>query len=371
MFTGLSILHARAGGAFQRRSVVRPAGFCNCVQKPLGNLFLSFGVPNFFALGVFHIKAVDSRAAFGADFGKREVEFKLRQGGGDEIQQADAVFGVNVDDGSAFGGLIVELDASGNRFVFERLIEPGRLGRFGDEAVKMDLVHEDFGRVGVKGISTLRTNKGAGDGVDNGKGVQDDSVASREDFGAEDVDAGGRQGAGKFGEDARIIPSGDVQNGVAAVSRLAPGDNRVQRMFAKSSLPAHEAVDAANVGQDFSGPIGVEVAVGQGFEVSVHLVGANVGGNLGLDLAAEMKAELVLGNALGGVPRQNLVGLMMKASEESVLEAIPHLLAGGHRVAERQQSQKVEMFAFLGEFREGLNHLRVFNVSPLRDESHR
>ena len=371
VFTGLSILNARAGGAFQQRSVSRPAGFCNGAQKSLGNLFLRFGVPDFFALCVFHIKTVDGRASFSADFGKREVEFKLCQGGGDKIKQADAVFGVDIDDGSAFGGLIVKLDAGGNRFVFERLIERGRLGRLSDKAFEMDLVHEDFGRVGVKGIPTLRANKRAGDSVDNGKGVQDDSIASREDFGAEDVDAAGGQSAGKLGEDARIIPSGDAQNGVAAISRLAPGDDRVQRMFAKSGLPAHEAVDAANVGQDFSGPVGVEIAVGQGFKVSVHLIGANVGGNLGLDLAAEVKAELVLSNALGGVPGQNLVSLMVQASKKSILEAVPHLPASGHRVAECQQRQKVEVFAFLGEFREGLNHLRVFNVSPLRDERHR
>lgn len=178
-------------------------------------MFLSFGVSNFFTLCVFYIEAVDGRASFGADFGKREVEFKLCQDGGDKVKQADAVFGVDVDDGSAFGGMIVEVDAGWNRFVFERLIEWCRLGRLGDEAVEVDLVHEDFGRVGVKGISTLRTNKGAGDSVDDGEGVQDDSVASREDFGAEDVDTGGCKGAGKLGEDVGIVPSGDVQNGVA------------------------------------------------------------------------------------------------------------------------------------------------------------
>ena len=265
-------------------------------------MFLSFDVSNFFTLCVFYIEAVDGGASFGADFGEREVEFKLCQSGGDKVKQADAVFGVDVDDGSAFGGMIVKVNAGGNCFVFERLIERGRLGCLGDEAVKTDLVHEDFGHVAVKGISALWTDKRTGDGVNDGEGIQDNSVGSGEDFGAEDVDAGGRKGADKLGEDAGIIPSGNVQNGVAPISRLTPGNDRVQRMFAQSGLPAHEAVDAVDVGQDFSGPIGVEVAVGQGFEVGVNFVGANVGGNLGLDLAAEVKAEPMLGNALGSVP---------------------------------------------------------------------
>ena len=190
-------------------------------------MFLSFRVSNFFALGVFYIEAVDGGASLGADFGKREVEFKLCQGSGDKVKQADAVFGVDVDDGSAFGGMIVELNAGWNCFVFERLIEGGLFGRLGDEAVEVDLVHEDFGRVGVERISALRADKRTGDGVNDGEGVQDDSVGSGKDFGAEDVDAGGCKGAGKFGEDAGIVPSGDVQNGVASVSRLAPGDDRV------------------------------------------------------------------------------------------------------------------------------------------------
>ena len=297
-------------------------------------MFLSFGVSNFFTLCVFYIEAVDGGASFGADFGEREVEFKLCQSGGDKVKQADAVFGVDVDNGSAFGGMIVELNAGWNRFVFERLIERGRLGRLGDEAVEVDLVHEDFGHVGVKGISALWADKRTGDGVDDGEGIQDDSVGSGEDFGAEDVDAGGCKGADKLGEDAGIVPSGDVQNGVASVSRLAPGDDRVQRMLAQSGLPAHEAVNAVDVGQNFSGPVGVEVAVGQGVEVSVYFVGANVGGEFGFDFAAEVKAKLVLSDALGSVPGQDFIGLIVKASEEGVFESVPHLLAGGHGVAE-------------------------------------
>lgn len=114
----------------------------------------------------------------------------------------------------------------------------------------------------------------------------------------------------------------------------------------------------------------MEVAVGQGVEVGVYFVGANVGGEFRLDFAAQVKAKLVLGNALGGVSGEDFVGLMVKASEEGVFEAVPHLLAGGHGVAKGQQSQKVEVFAFLDKFREGLDYLRIFDVPSLRDEGH-
>src|ERR1035438_2873766 len=95
--------------------------------EPLCDGLLAVGLEDFGAGQLADVKAVYGGAAFGADLGGGDVQGELGQRLGDDVEEADAVFGFDLDDGAGFGGVVVEADLG--RDVFARV---GLIKRAGD-----------------------------------------------------------------------------------------------------------------------------------------------------------------------------------------------------------------------------------------------
>ena len=86
---------------------------------------VAFGREDLAAAQLADVEAVDGRAAFGANLGGGDVQGQLGQRLGDGVEQADAVFGLDLDEGAGLGGVVVEADLGGDA---ARRCRPGRAG---------------------------------------------------------------------------------------------------------------------------------------------------------------------------------------------------------------------------------------------------
>ena len=73
-----------------------------------------FGGQDFAADQLADVEAVEGGAAFGANLGGGDVQGQLGQGLGNGVEQADAVFGLDFDQGAGLGGVVVEADLGGD-----------------------------------------------------------------------------------------------------------------------------------------------------------------------------------------------------------------------------------------------------------------
>ena len=95
---------------------------------------------------------------------------------------------------------IVQFDDGRNAFAFERFVNGRRGPDLGDERRQIqrragqDLLHQVF-----KFLPLLAIGQKAGAGVGHVKCVQNDAVATRQNFGAENVEARRGQAAGDVG----------------------------------------------------------------------------------------------------------------------------------------------------------------------------
>ena len=154
------------------------------------------------------IEGVYGRAALGANLGTGDVEVQVGQGPGNGVEEADAVFGFDLDDGPGSGGFVVEEDLG--RDVLAGIGGVKRAGDLlaADQGGEINLltgrglVEDAFEAFALVGAGEV-----AGEGVGDEVAVQDEAVGAGEDLGGEDVEAGGAEGAGDLAEQAGAVPS--------------------------------------------------------------------------------------------------------------------------------------------------------------------
>ena len=84
---------------------------------------VAFGLEDLAAAQLADVEAVDGRAAFGADLRGGDVQGQLGQRLRDGVEQADAVLGLDLDEGAGVGGVVVEADLGGDALAGVGLVE--------------------------------------------------------------------------------------------------------------------------------------------------------------------------------------------------------------------------------------------------------
>ncbi len=82
-----------------------------------------FGREDLVAVQLADVEAVEGRAALGADLGGGDVQGQLGERLRDGVEQADAVLGLDLDEGAGVGGVVVEADLGGDLFAGVGLVE--------------------------------------------------------------------------------------------------------------------------------------------------------------------------------------------------------------------------------------------------------
>src|ERR1035437_9840797 len=332
---------------------------------------VSFGLDHLAAGQFAHVEVVQGGSAFGANLRGGDVQGELGQGLRDRVEQADAVFGLNLDESAGFGSFVVEADLGGNLLAGVGLVNragellPSNQGREIHLFAGQRFVEDAFEALALVGAGEV-----AGDGVGHAVGVQRDAVSAGEDLGAEDVQVGSAEGAGDLAEEAGAVPGADFHRVVAAVGLVVPVDDGGQRVFLFGDLSAHELVRAKQIGQDVLGRMNLEVAGGQRGEVGLQFLLAQVLGGEAADfLHQHVTMFLFHLSELSGAGHQ-LQGLVVQRAEQQVFESVPQLVAGGLGIdkgVEREQSERFRGLHLLGEV---LDHARIIQIAPLRDTGH-
>ena len=247
------------------------------------------GVFGDFVIHVFNIEGVDGDAALRADAGEGDVEAVIVDGFRDQVEQADLVVRLDLDDGSLHREFVVDFDDRRERTVQSLT---GRLRGRVAAAVLGGLCHD----VGIKifvGYESLFDCLGKGFhrglalhdatvGFDDVERVDGDMVGAGNDLGSEDVQACDAKGAGEFIEEAGAVPSDDVDDGEAAVEVVFPVDDGLERADGvRCGDRMEKFVHHLNVQRDLA-RIGVdEIAFGQQIEVRGDFVLADAWDRLG------------------------------------------------------------------------------------------
>src|ERR1035441_10571196 len=215
----------------------------NGVAEPAFDGAVSFGLDHLAAGQFADVEVVQCGSAFGANLRGGDVQGKLGQGLRDGVEQTDAVFGLNLDESAGCGDFVVETDLGGNVLVAVGLVNragdllPSNQGREIHLFAGKGFVDDAFEALALVGAGQI-----AGDGVGHAIGIQRNTVSAGKDLGAEDVQAGGAEGAGDLAEEAGAVPGADFHGVVAAVGLVVPVDDGGQRIFLFRDLPAHELV---------------------------------------------------------------------------------------------------------------------------------
>src|ERR1039458_5181168 len=80
------------------------------LAEPAFDGAVPFGLDHLAAGQFAHVEVVQGGSAFGANLRGGDVQGKLGQGLRDGVEQADAVFGLNLDESAGFGSFVVEAD---------------------------------------------------------------------------------------------------------------------------------------------------------------------------------------------------------------------------------------------------------------------
>lgn len=164
----------------------------DCLAELLFDRALAFGGQDLPTAKLMHVEAVYGRAALGANLGTGDVQVQVGQGPGNGVEEANAVFGFDLDDGPGSGGLVVEEDLGrdvlagvGGVKRAGDLLAPDQ-GREINFLAGQGLVEDAFEAVALVGAGEV-----AGEGVGDEVVVQDEAVGAGEDLGGEDVESGG------------------------------------------------------------------------------------------------------------------------------------------------------------------------------------
>src|ERR1035437_2792730 len=193
----------------------------NGVAEPAFDGAVSFRLDHLAAGQFADVEVVQGGSALSANLRGGDVEGKLRQGLRDGVEQADAVFGFNLNEGAGFGSFIVEADLGGNLLAGVSLVN--RAGELlpSNQGLKIHLfAGQGFVDDAFEALALVGAGQIAGDGVGHAVGIQRDAVGAGEDLGAEDIQAGGAEGAGDLAEEAGAIPGADFHGVVAAVGLI-------------------------------------------------------------------------------------------------------------------------------------------------------
>src|SRR5688572_14900450 len=125
-----------------------------------------------------------------------------------------------------------------------------------------------------------------------------------------------------------------------------------------------------DIHDDVARRMNLKVARRQGAEMSVHFLLAKVARELLNHFLGEQFALFFFGANKVGATAQDLNGFVVKLPEEGILKAVPELVAGGHGIRERVESQHAQIFRRLNLRREVADYRGVFQVTPLGDGRH-
>ena len=201
--------------------------------------------------------------------------------------------------------------------------------------------------------------------VADAKDIEDEIVAAGEDVGAENIQAGAREGTGDARQQLAAIPSANPDFGVALVRARNPADRRRQRVHLAGESRVEELVKEPDVLGDVRGLGVLEIPLRHVFKVRIDFVAQFAG-----DFPAHRHAQALALNralaveslAIGEVER----GAAVELPDERFLPVAPVLVAGALSVRQREEHEHVEVglaFDLRGELRNGR---RVVEVPPLR-----
>ena len=296
---------------------------------------VAVGGSDFVAVEFAEVKRIDGSAFLGGNLGGGDVEIEFGEDLGNRVEEADAVFGFYFDNGTGFGGFVVEVDAGGDFFAGVALVHGAGAFLFGDESVEIEfftgkgLVEEPFEFVALLGAGEV-----AGAGVGDEEGIEDDAVAASEYLRGEDVEAGSAKGAGDLAEEAGAVPGADFDGATAAVGFIMPIDDGREGGVFFGNLQAHEAMAKDKVLQDFGRGMDLEITGGKTVEVGADFLVAEALGNEFADFVHEELALFFLGFDEFSAAAHQTHGLVMKSPEQRILEAVPEFVTGGERVGE-------------------------------------
>jgi hypothetical protein len=229
---------------------------------------------DFLALGVADVDGVDGDAFFGVDAGVGDVVAEVADGFEDVVEEAEAVNGLEFDDGFVGGDGGVDEDAL--RDLGEHGFELGGGFFLGDDGfAEVELgVEEGVVEVLFEAEAGVFGGDGCEVGVADAEGVEDKVVVAAVEVGAEDVDALGGEGAGDAGEELGAIPAGEGDFGAALFGEVFPGDDGQEAVGGVLLGEVdEEGAELAEVGDDGFGVEEVEVGRGHAFEVGLEFFG--------------------------------------------------------------------------------------------------
>jgi len=222
---------------------------------------LAFGRRDFFAVQFAHIKTVDRRAAFGHDAGADNVHRQFKKGLGDRIEQAELVFGFDLDERARLGGLVVEMNLRRHLLADIGVIDRTVRDLTGDEGGQIHgLPVQDFFQQSGKFVVLFARPQIAGAGVVDEKVVERDAVGARENLRAQDVQPGGAQRAGDLAEQSGPVPGADFDDVVTPVRFVQPRRHGRQGAVALLDEPVHEPVGEFEVVENLPGGVDLKIA---------------------------------------------------------------------------------------------------------------
>lgn len=287
-----------------------------------------------FCYGVDDVEGVDSATFFRADFSDDDIEAELSEFAGDDVEQADAIFGFDFDEGVGVGGLIVDTDDGGDEFVSDGCEAICRGFTLAEERAEIEVTDERFAENFFELLAFFFGDEGAGAGIGDVEGIEDDPIATSEDLGGENVEADGGEGAGDFAEQTGAVPGADFDDGIAAIAFDVPADDGFEGFILFAELVVHESVSLAEVCDDFLWRIDAEVTFGEGVEVGVELVAAEAAGFEAEHFGGEQLALFFLELMFDGAIGEEVAGLVVESEEQAIFEAIPEIVAGAEGVGE-------------------------------------
>lgn len=323
-----------------------------------------------FCYGVDDVEGVDSSPFFGADFSDDDIQAEFGEFAGDDVEQADAVFGFDFDEGVGVGGLIVDTDDGGDEFVSDGCEAICRGFTFAEERAEIEVTDERFAEDFFELLAFFFGDERAGAGIGDVEGIEDDPVAAGEDLGGENVEADGGEGAGDFAKESGAVPGADLDDGVAAIAFDVPADDGFEGFILFAELVVHESVGLAEVGDDFLRRIDAEVTFGEGVEVGVEFIAAEAARFEAEHFGGEQLALFFLELMFDGAIGEEVAGFVVESKEQAIFEAIPEVVAGAEGVGEGVEGEDGEIFDGLNLFGEGFDDGGVIEISALGDLGH-
>lgn len=332
---------------------------------------MAFLGKDFAAAGLANVEGVDGSAFFSGNFGGGDIDVQLAEGLRDFVEQTDAVFGFDFDQGSSFGGVVIETDLSGNALTGIGVVSGAGDFLFQDERMEIDaFAAEGAVEDGFEFVALVGTGEVASSGVGNEESIENDAIGSGKDLGAKDVQAADTEGAGDVAEKAGTVPGADFDRVVAAIQFVVPIDDWNEGGFLFRNLLAHKAMGKQEIVEDIAGGMDLEIARRQSREMSLKLLVVDAFGQQMADFFKEDFALLFFGADEFSATGHQLSGPEMQRPKQLIFESIPELIAGRQRIGESMQGEQVQCFGIFNLARELADDSGIIEVAPLRDIRH-